>query len=47
MGDLMVSDKKFIMGTYKRYPLTVNRAKGKYIWSKEGRSILTFLAVCL
>lgn len=40
----MVSDKKFIMGTYKRYPLTVNRAKGKYIWSKEGKKYLDFFS---
>jgi acetylornithine/N-succinyldiaminopimelate aminotransferase len=44
MGDLMVSDKKFIMGTYKRYPLSVNRAKGKYIWSEEGKRYLDFFS---
>jgi len=38
----MVSDKKFIMGTYKRYPLAVKRAKGKYIWSEEGKRYLDF-----
>ena len=40
----MVSDKKFIMGTYKRYPLAVNRAKGKYIWSREGKKYLDFFS---
>jgi len=38
----MVSDGKFIMGTYKRYPLAVKRAKGKYIWSEEGKRYLDF-----
>jgi len=42
MEKLMVSDKKFIMGTYKRYPLAVKRAKGKYIWSEEGKRYLDF-----
>jgi predicted acetylornithine/succinylornithine family transaminase len=42
MEELMVSDKNFIMGTYKRYPLTVKRAKGKYIWSEEGKRYLDF-----
>lgn len=40
----MVSEKKFIMGTYKRYPLVVNRAKGKYIWSEEGKKYLDFFS---
>ncbi len=40
----MVSEKKFIMGTYKRYPLSVNRAKGKYIWSEEGKRYLDFFS---
>jgi len=40
----MVSEKKFIMGTYKRYPLAVNRAKGKYIWSEEGKRYLDFFS---
>ena len=40
----MVSEKKFIMGTYKRYPLAVNRAKGKYIWSEEGKKYLDFFS---
>ncbi len=44
MGDLMVSEKKFVMGTYKRYPLAVNRAKGKYIWSEEGKKYLDFFS---
>jgi acetylornithine aminotransferase/acetylornithine/N-succinyldiaminopimelate aminotransferase len=44
MEDLMVSDKKFIMGTYKRYPLAVKRAKGKYIWSEEGKKYLDFFS---
>ena len=44
MEDLMVSDKKFIMGTYKRYPLTVKKAKGKYIWSQEGKRYLDFFS---
>ena len=40
----MVSDKKFIMGTYKRYPLAVKKAKGKYIWSEEGKRYLDFFS---
>lgn len=32
------------MGTYKRYPLVVNRAKGKYIWSEEGKKYLDFFS---
>jgi len=44
MGDLMVYEEKFIMGTYKRYPLAVNRAKGKYIWSEEGKKYLDFFS---
>jgi len=40
----MGSDKKFIMGTYKRYPLAVNRAKGKYIWSEKGKRYLDFFS---
>jgi len=44
MEDLMVSDEKFIIGTYKRYPLAINRAKGKYIWSEEGKKYLDFFS---
>jgi len=40
----MVSDEKFIIGTYKRYPLAINRAKGKYIWSEEGKKYLDFFS---
>jgi len=44
MEDLMGCDKKFIMGTYKRYPLAVKRAKGKYVWSEQGRRYLDFFS---
>lgn len=44
MEDLIVSDNKFIMGTYKRYPLRVKKAKGKYIWSETGRRYLDFFS---
>jgi len=42
MEDLIALERKSIMGTYKRYPLVVKRAKGKYIWSEEGRRYLDF-----
>lgn len=44
MENLIVSDNKFIMGTYKRYPLKVKKAKGKYIWSEAGRRYLDFFS---
>jgi len=44
MDNLMASEKKFIMGTYERYPLEVKKAKGKFIWSNDGKRYLDFFS---
>ena len=37
-------DKKYVIGTYKRYPVVLVRGQGAYVWDDEGNRYLDFLA---
>jgi acetylornithine aminotransferase/acetylornithine/N-succinyldiaminopimelate aminotransferase len=37
-------EEKYLMNTYKRYPIKVVRAKGTRLWDKDGKEYLDFLS---
>ncbi len=41
---LFKDDRKYIMNTYRRYPLLITRGKGKYVWDEKGRKYLDFFS---
>ncbi len=44
MDMFLKKDTKYIMNTYKRYKLFVEKAKGKYIWDVDGKRYLDFFS---
>lgn len=41
---IISEEKKYMMSTYRRYPLVVSRASGKYIWDEKGTKYLDFFS---
>jgi len=47
--ELMALSDKYIMGTYKRFPIVLERGQGTKVWDSDGREYLDFvggIAVC-
>ena len=42
--DIIQDEKKYIIQTYKRYPLVLVRGRGKYVWDDQGKRYLDFFA---
>jgi len=42
--EIMKLDEKYVMHTYSRIPLVVNRGKGTRVWDKDGRDYLDFIS---
>ena len=41
---LRMEEKRYIMNTYKRYMLLVEKARGRYIWDGDGKRYLDFFS---
>lgn len=41
---IMDLDKKYVLGTYARYPLVITRGKGCYLWDTDGKKYLDLLS---
>ena len=41
---VMELDKNYVMHTYSRIPLVINRGKGVRVWDKDGREYLDFIS---
>src|SRR5438105_1448845 len=35
---------KYIFGTYRRYPITIEHAKGSWVWDDKGKKYLDFFS---
>ncbi len=41
---IITNDKKYIMNTYKRFPLIITRGKGVFVYNENGRKYLDFFS---
>ena len=41
---LELKEKKYILQTYKRYPICISRGRGKYLYDTSGKKYLDFFS---
>jgi predicted acetylornithine/succinylornithine family transaminase len=44
MNGIIERGKKYLMNTYGRYPIVLERGEGMYVWDAEGKRYLDFMA---
>lgn len=41
---LIEKNKKYIMNTYKSFPIVLEKGKGVYVWDSEGKKYIDFVS---